>query len=612
VVSVWALAGSAPAQPPIDAAHAQATFDQRCKACHEPPVERAISREEMRQRSPENVIGVLTQGSMKPMAEGLSAQQIAELAQYVTGKPLGAGGMSADGRPARFTPGTQPDDVKCASNPPIRPTASDWNGFGHDPLGSRFQPNPGFKAADVPNLKVKWAFTITGGRYGQPTVIGEHLFVSTGGGFVFDLDPARGCVRWRAKLESSSRTSPYVAQVPGASPSGWVLYVGDNSKSAYAFDAATGAPLWKVKIEDHPRSVLTGGFNYANGVVYAPVSSFEEGVASQGTYGCCTFAGAVVALDAKSGRQLWKTRMLPEPKPTRKNSAGTQMFGPAGAAIWSQPTIDVKRGRLYVATGDSYTETEEKGSDSITALDLKTGKIVWQNQVTARDNFLVACGRNARNVNCPLGELGPDHDYGASPIIATVGGKQIILSGQKSGQVYGMDPATGKLLWTNRIGVGSALGGVEWGMSFDGKTLFASISDVIAGAAGKPGVYALDPLTGKVLWSAPAPPARCSFKSPRCANAHSAPVSSMPGAVFAGTHDGWLRAFDSATGKPLLNFDTASRAYQTTNGVADQPGGSIDAVGAVIAGGRVFVVSGYSGATGAFGNPRDVLLALEP
>jgi polyvinyl alcohol dehydrogenase (cytochrome) len=547
------------------------------------------------------------------MAQGLSTGQIRELATYLTGKPLGEGGLSADGRPAGRVAGRQPDDkLVCTANPPIRPTASDWNGFGHDAAATRFQPNPGFKAADVPKLKVKWAFSITGGRYGQPTVIGEHLFVATGGGFLFDLDPASGCVRWRAQLGASSRTSPKVVKLPGVSPSGWAVFAGDAEHNAYGFDAQSGKPLWKVNVEKHPRAVLTGGFAYQAGVVYVPVSSYEEGVANAAGYGCCTFSGSVVALDAKTGRQLWKTQMLPPPKPTRKNSAGTQMYGPAGAAIWSQPTIDAKRGRLYVATGDSYTEAEEHGADSITALDLKTGKIVWQNQVTEDDNFLVACGRRARGLNCPLGEIGPDHDFGASPILATVGGRQLILSGQKSGQVYGMDPA-GKLLWTQKVGAGSALGGVEWGMAFDGSKLFVSISDVIAGPAGKPGISALDPLTGKILWHAPAPKAPCSFKAPRgCANAYSAPPSAMPGVVFTGSHDARLRAYDTATGKPLFDFDTAGQTYATTNGVPDQPGGSIDAAGPVIAGGRVFVISGYSGATGGFGNPRDVLLALEP
>lgn len=401
VAGTWALAGAAAAQEAGHSASPADTFNARCKSCHEPPIERAPSRDEIHQRTTESVIETLTRGRMAPMAQGLSAEEISQLAVYLTGRPQGAGGLSADGRPARAVAAAQPADTMCKVNPPIRPGASDWNGFGRDPQGTRFQANPGLKAADVSKLKVKWAFSVGGGRYGQPSVIGEHLFVSTGGGFVFDLDPASGCVRWRAKLAASSRTSPYVVNLKGGSPSGWVLFVGDAAHNAYALDAASGAQLWKVNVEAHPRAVLTGGFNYANGVIYVPVSSYEEGVGTTATYGCCTFSGSVVALDAKTGKQLWKTAMLPPAKATRKNTSGTQMMGPAGAAIWSQPTIDVKRKRVYVATGDSYTEVEEKGSDSITALDMATGKIVWQNQVTERDNFLVACGRQ-RGLNCPL------------------------------------------------------------------------------------------------------------------------------------------------------------------------------------------------------------------
>src|SRR5204862_3859485 len=222
-----------------------------------------------------------------------------------------------------------------------------------------------------------------------------------------------------------------------------------------------------------------------------------------------------------------------------------QRWGPAGAAIWSQPALDLKRNRLYVATGDSYTEVDTDGADAIAALDLTSGHIVWMNQVTEADNFLTACFGERKGINCPLGAIGPDVDFGASPILATApGGKQVVLSGQKSGVAYAMDPDTGRKLWAVKLGAGSPSGGVEWGMTYDGRRLFVPIADGSVRKDPHPGLYALDPLTGALVWSAPAPPPACSFKSQRCVNSHSAPASAMPGAVFAGTHDGWLRAFD--------------------------------------------------------------------
>ena len=328
------------------------------------------------------------------------------------------------------------------------------------------------------------------------------------------------------------------------------------------------------------------------------------------SYSCCTFAGAVEALDLKTGKIVWRTRLL-DPQPTRKNEAGTQLFGPAGAAVWSQPTVDAKRGQLYVATGDSYTEVDAPTADAVVAIGLADGKVRWATQVTKADNFLIACGRT-RGVNCPLGEIGPDHDFGASPILFSLkGAKQIILAGQKSGAAYGVDPDTGKQVWMTQVGAGSALGGIEWGMAADKSALYVAVSDSIAPPdKAHPGVYALDPATGEFLWKAPAPPAACGWTTRRCSNAQSAPVSVIPGVVFSGGQDGWLRAYASGTGKSLWAFNSGGQTYATTNGVATQPGGSFDHTGFVVSGGSLYAISGYNGATGAYGNPLNVLLAF--
>ena len=573
-----------------------ANFQARCKACHEPAIERAPGRDELSRLNPEDIVQALTTGGMAPMAKGMTPPQINELASYLTGRV-----------PRGVASAPQPSDPACKTRPPLRATASDWVGYGRDTAATRYQPNPRLKTADVPRLKVKWAFSMGGGRYGQPTIIGDHLFVSTGLGHVFDLDAATGCVHWRANIGSNSRTSPIVTRLNGR----WMLFVGDQVRNIHALDAETGKSLWVTNTDKHPRGRLTGSPAYHDGVIYVPVSSSEETIATVAEYQCCTFSGSVVAIEAATGKVLWKTSLLPPPKPTRKNAAGTQMYGPAGAAIWSQPSLDLRRGRVYVATGDSYTEVEEKFSDAVVALDMKSGRVIWNNQVTERDNFLVACGRERRAINCPLGPIGPDHDFGASPIVAKAKGRDIVLSGQKSAVAYGMDPTSGRTLWATKVGGGGAIGGIEWGMAYDGKRLFATVADP-GGPNARPGLNALDPTTGKLLWHVAAPKVACSFKSPRCVNAHSAPPSAMPGVVFTGSHDGWFRAYDSAKGQRLFEFDTAGQTYATVNGVKSQPGGSIDAVGPVIAGGRVFVISGYTGATGAFGNPLNVLIAFTP
>jgi polyvinyl alcohol dehydrogenase (cytochrome) len=161
---------------------------------------------------------------------------------------------------------------------------------------------------------------------------------------------------WRFAQSTPSRTTVSVGPLPGVAPSGYAAYFGDTSANVYAVDAATGALLWKTRVDPHPRAVLTGSPVLYKGRLYVPVSSYEEPVATQASYSCCTFRGSIVALDAATGKLRWKVFAIDRPPvPTIRNSAGTQMYGPAGAAVWSAPTIDARRERLYFATGNSYT-----------------------------------------------------------------------------------------------------------------------------------------------------------------------------------------------------------------------------------------------------------------
>ena len=93
----------------------------------------------------------------------------------------------------------------------------------------------------------------------------------------------------------------------------------------------------------------------------------EESGAASLNYPCCTFRGSLMALDADTGRQIWKTYTISEaPKPTRKNSRGVQQWAPAGAAIWGAPTIDVERRAIYVTTGNAYTAPAAVTADAVT------------------------------------------------------------------------------------------------------------------------------------------------------------------------------------------------------------------------------------------------------
>ena len=591
------------------APNGETLYNVRCKSCHEPAQGRAPGRDQLRFRPKAEIVSAMTDGAMQAMALGLTPDDHAAIADFLTG---GGGGV---GRAATL----ETKDTPCASKPPIQTHGSDWLGAGGPARNPRYQTDPGFSAADLPRLKVKWAFSITQAN-SQPVVVGDWLWIA-GSGHLYALDARSGCVHWRAD-GVSSRPTPVVAQTT-ASPSGWAVIVGERSRVVRAYDAATGQQLWaSAVLDDHRSAGITGAPVVAGTQVFVPITSLEEGASSAPNYPCCSFRGSLVALDLPTGRTQWKTHTIVEPmRNIRKNVNGVMMTGPAGAAVWSQPTADLERGLVYVATGDSYTEAETKGSDAIQAYDMTPGELRWSHQVQAKDNWVTSCFAEgaAATANCPK-DAGPDYDFGASPILFTlVGGRQILLSGQKSGIAYGMDPDTGKLRWKTKVGAGSALGGIEWGMGADRSRLYAAVSDIFplvvaeARKAGptypnyklgpaRPGLTALDPATGKVAWRVDTPKDPCAYRNANplgvCIAANSGAPAAMPGAVFAGATDGWLRAHDAATGKVIWKFDTVAQTYATTNGVQAQPGGGLDGNGPTIAGGMVFVTSGWDGASG--------------
>jgi polyvinyl alcohol dehydrogenase (cytochrome) len=623
---------SAPSSAMAQTNGGETVFNARCKSCHDPAIDRAPNRATLSTMPPAQIVYALTSGVMTPMAQGLSASDKEAVAAFLTTAQAGPDAHPAPAGAARpVSAMARGVDVMCKVNGLLQESPTDWRSVGFDTTSSRFQKNPGLKAADVPKLKVKWSFAMSGGS--MPTVIGDWLFITNRTGKFYALDAKTGCVHW--VLEGvSSRTTPMIVK-SSISPSGWATFVGERTRMVRAIDAQTGKEIWKsAQLESNPVAGITGTPVIAGDQLFVPLTSGEEPAARQLSYRCCSFRGSLVALDLATGKTQWKTFVITEPlHDTHKNSAGVMMQGPAGGAIWSAPTADAKRGLVYVATGDSYTDEPTKGDDAIVAIEMKTGKIRWSTQVTEKDNFIMGCENHSNLPNCPT-PVGPDYDFGASPILFTLpGGKQVVLSGQKSGIAYGMDPDSGKLIWKTAVGSGSALGGIEWGMAADDKRLYVAISDVInlflevpvvpavtddKLAPAKPGLYALNPANGKFLWSTPAPKADCHYAGDRsrdyakgaCIRAQSAAPSVMPGAVFSGTMDGWFRAYDPATGKILWAFSTTAQTYNTVNQVKGQPGGNIDGMGATIAGGMVYTMSGFGGAANTGGNAVNVLLAF--
>jgi polyvinyl alcohol dehydrogenase (cytochrome) len=564
-------------------------FRAKCAQCHEPAIDRAPTREQLGVRSPEEVYDALTIGAMKQMATGMSDADLYGVVRFITGKS-----------PVPNAP-SPPDPNICATHPKLNANGPMWNGWSPDAANLRYQPKPGLKAADIPKLKVKWAFSYVGTKNTEPLIFGDRIFVGSMSGKVYSLDAKSGCVHWRYDYRGGGRASMTIGKNKLAK-SGYALYLGDDRMFVRAFDAFDGKELWNTQVDTHKVGRITGSPTLYNDMLYVPLSASEESQGNVAAYNCCTFIGTVAAVDVKTGKVAWKQSILDEkPHPTRKNSAGTQMYGPAGGAIWAAPTIDAKRGQLYVATGDSYTEINHPTSDAIVAMDVKTGKIRWVNQVLANDNFM------SGTINGPLGERGPDFDFGSSSSLVKVGGKELLITGNKSSIVYAMDPDTGKTVWeTPKLGSGSASGGVLWGTATDGKLVYVPLND--PPGRGKPGLIALNAADGKEVWRFDSPQGKpCGVPSGRCSTGFGAAPTAIPGVVFHGGNDGWLRAFSSADGKLIWEHDTTT-PIDTVNGVSQAFGGSMSMGGPTIAGGMMFVHSGYQGSAGA----NNLLLAYTP
>jgi len=274
----------------------------------------------------------------------------------------------------------------------------------------------------------------------------------------------------------------------GAAGSGSAIYFGDLKGNVYSLNAETGATVWTKRADPHPLTRITGAPSLEGGRLYVPLSSLEEGAGANPKYECCTFRGGVVAFDARTGNEIWRAYTIPvPPKRIKKNASGTQLWGPAGGSVWSSPTVDAKRGLLYVATGNGYNDPAAETSDAVVAYDLKTGRLRWSKQVTPNDAYVVGCGANAPNrENCPDDE-GPDFDFGNAPILKNLpNGRSIITLGQKSGVAWGLDPdREGTVLWQKRLGKGSALGGMEWGSAADDQVAQRADARALGGRHGR-------------------------------------------------------------------------------------------------------------------------------
>ena len=584
------------AQPSSAAVSGEAVYQRRCAGCHDSAGERIPPREALKQLSVSRILRTLDFGVMINVAYVLTREEREAVANF-----LGVNRPDTPVPPQAFC-ADRAVKIGAAPNP-------NWNGWGPSLSNTRYTATGGINLNQVGKLKLKWAYAFEGdvSAFGAPTVLGATVFVGSAGGAVQALDAGTGCVRWVYQASGPVRSAP-IAVANGATH---VLVFTDLTGWAYGIEAETGRELWKKKPEPHESTRLTGTAAQANGIVFIPAASWEETRSSNPEYACCTFRGSVTALRAKDGTQVWKTYTIREtPKQIEKGGIGS--WGPSGASVWGSPTLDAKRSLLYVTTGDNFSSPATNMSDAVLALEIQTGRIVWFKQMTPGDIFSGVC----TGTQCP----GPDFDFGSSVLLEKLpNGREVLLAGQKSGVVYALDPdRKGEILWQTRVGKGGTNGGVQWGMASDGQKVYAAVSDLVRKAApgtvvqvGLPpdprqggGLTALRIGNGEKAWYAAPQP--CGSKA-TCSPAQPQAVTAIPGVVFSGSVDGHLRAFGAEDGKLIWDFDTA-RDYKSVNGIPAK-GGSLDGAGPVIAGGMLFLNSGYARNGGMAGN---VLLAFAP
>jgi polyvinyl alcohol dehydrogenase (cytochrome) len=578
------------------------TYKQYCASCHDQTSPRIPSREALRKLPATRILRTLDFGVMMSVAYPLQRDERQAVAAF-----LGTSAPEATPSSRAFCPGDRPIMAADARHT--------WNGWSAASSNTRFQDSGGIAAADLTRLKLKWAFGFDGDitAFAAPTIVNGTMFVGSAGGLIHAIDAATGCLHWTYRANGPVRAAPLALQ-DGPRRN---LVFGDQLGWVYALDARTGKEIWKTRVDDHEATRLTATAAAYGDLVFVPAASWEETRAIDPQYPCCTFRGSVTALRVRDGSRAWQTYMVDPPERTGATKSGTATFGPSGAGIWSTPTIDPNRGVMYVTTGDNYSHPATATSDAIVALNLKTGRIAWSQQTTPADVYNSSCGN--RGPNCPE-DSGPDHDYGAAAmLIGTSAGRDVLVAGQKSGVVYALDPdRKGEILWQARVGKGGTNGGVQWGMTTDGRNFYASVSDMVRLPSGPDtpplgdarfdatqggGLTALRLDNGERVWHAAPQP--CAPPRPGCSPAQPGALTSIPGVVFSGSLDGHLRAFSTENGRVLWDVDTAV-TYTTVNGV-EAKGGSLDGAGPVVVGGMVYVNSGYP----RFGGmPGNVLLAF--
>ncbi len=477
-------------------------------------------------------------------------------------------------------------------------------GWGIDTHNHRLQRQTDINANNVARLRLAWTYAYANDKpRSMPLVTSDTVFVGDTNVGIVALDRNSGCVRWISTHEGEIAS----AILPLQSSAGMLLLYTDRTGGVYTIRADNGERVWHTRLTDEAVPFYSGTPLIGDSSIFVPLSSLEIGLTLNPLYGCCTTSGGMAALDRETGKKLWYTPTIAEePKVTGRRLLFIEEYGPSGAPVWGAPMFDPARNTVFFGSGQNYSHPTTGTSDAIIALDAATGATRWVQQFTANDAYNISCNMPF-SPNCP-DPMGPDLDFGAPPVLVrTPDGQDLLIAGQKSGDVHAMNPDTGEVIWTTRLGRGGALGGVHWGIAANEATgvVFVPISDIAAMSGegeAKPGLFALDARTGEVMWEYLRKP---TCEGRQCSPGLSAAITATPDLIFAGALDGTIEAIDATNGKVLWSYDTKPGS-PTVNGIP-AVGGSIDAHGPMVAGDQLMISSGY----GSFGEmPGNALMVF--
>jgi quinohemoprotein ethanol dehydrogenase len=304
-----------------------------------------------------------------------------------------------------------------------KPAGKEWPMTGGDWANTRYTALKQINLDTVKDLGGAWMTKLDAAPRGTPVVVNGKMFVVTGQN-AYALNPKTGEILWTQKLPAAT-----YGLFKGVAAGEGMIFVGLGNAHVVALKQDTGEQVWDGVIGDEGATrgqFIAGGPTYVDGLVIGGLANGDYGI-----------RGRVTALDAKTGKQAWVFYSVPGPgEPGHETwSQNNDEWKQGGGGAWAMPAVDKELGLVYFGIGNpvpQYGGELRRGdnlyTNSLVALDIKTGKPKWHYQVVHHDIW--------------------EADLGTPPIMydATVEGKTVksIAIASTNGFIYMLDRANGE------------------------------------------------------------------------------------------------------------------------------------------------------------------------